>query len=273
MVSAKIVNAFGSTSQRPLRETRPGWRLGTDLRPGLDDPLQTAAAVHVLLDSVSGKDNGMRVNYGGDFHTFAKLRALNNDDKRVAPLFDPDASRLNKDNGFWLCVENADGEVVAWQAFRMEFVSTSLAEWALGWVLGIYLKRDELIIPKQTIPNDNSISHTLSGCLVYHGELWIDPKIKRRDFVAVFSKLGMVLAHIKWNPDAIWALVGRNMVTRGHMSRMGYAHSEPGFLDWDYRPEGAEGTEWLGVADRRSLCRMVEQLCDSHDLDFNGTDL
>ncbi len=239
------------------------------MRPGLDEPLQATAAVQELLAAISGQC-GLRTVYTGGFRDLGKLQISTGNNNPVTPLFDPSISQLDKDKAFWLYVTRPDGTVVARQAFRMEIVSTTLAEWALGWILGIYLMRGELIVPTQLSPNENSVAYNLSGCLVYHGELWISPSIKRRYFVELFSKLGLILAHIKWNPDAIWALVGKSMATGGHMSRMGYPHLEPGFLNWEYIPECADKMEWLGVADRRALCRMVEQLSDHTTLMSTG---
>jgi hypothetical protein len=63
----------------------------------------------------------------------------------------------------------------------------------------------------------------------------------------------MMLAMVKWQPEAIWALTGQSMATRGHMVRMGYGHLEQGFLTWESEPDGAEQVEWIGVALRRHL--------------------
>ena len=57
----------------------------------------------------------------------------------------------------------------------------------------------------------------------------------------------------KWQPEAIWALTGQSMATRGHMVRMGYGHLEQSFLTWEWEPHGAEQAEWIGIAERRHL--------------------
>ena len=54
----------------------------------------------------------------------------------------------------------------------------------------------------------------------------------------IFPRLGMLLAHLKWQPNAFWALMGNSMVTRGYVARLGYATQERGFLQWIWRPEG-----------------------------------
>ena len=58
----------------------------------------------------------------------------------------------------------------------------------------------------------------------------------------------MLLAMVKWQPEAIWALTGQSMATRGHMVRMGYGHLEQSFLTWEWEPDGAEQAEWIGIA-------------------------
>ena len=70
----------------------------------------------------------------------------------------------------------------------------------------------------------------------------------------------MLLAMVKWQPEAIWALTGQSMATRGHMVRMGYGHLEQSFLTWEWEPDGAEQAEWIGVALRRHLEFSIAEL-------------
>ena len=42
----------------------------------------------------------------------------------------------------------------------------SLAEWALGWMAGLYLKRKELVLPKRIDPPFHTRASTLSGIRV-----------------------------------------------------------------------------------------------------------
>jgi hypothetical protein len=215
---------------------------------GLADPLKTVEAISSLIQA--GTELGFSFNVSSDFADFARQRKrLRGGD--VSPMFDLAASRTLAERGFWMSVHNADGDTVGLQAFRLDEADPSLAEWVLGWMMGLYARRREMIVPRGVLPPEHSLSHLIRGRVVYHGELWIDKHSK--GCFTVFPRLGMLLALVKWQPEAIWALTGQSMATRGHMVRMGYGHLEQSFLTWEWEPDGAEQAEWLGIADRRHL--------------------
>ncbi|MFN4141672.1 MAG: hypothetical protein ACK4HL_07495 [Aestuariivirga sp.] len=215
---------------------------------GLADPLRTVNAVSALLDS--GAQQGLTFNISSDFPELARQRQMLRKSD-VSPMFDPSASRSLAERGFWMSVADRDGKTVGLQAFRLDDADPNLAEWVLGWMMGLYARRREMIVPRGVMPPEHSLSHLLRGRIVYHGELWIDKHAK--GCFPLFPKIGMMLAMVKWQPEAIWALTGQSMATRGHMVRMGYGHLEQSFLTWEWEPDGAEQAEWIGIALRRHL--------------------
>ncbi len=217
-----------------------------------------AAKAVALLEERMGA-LGFSPRYEEDFEAFSRLRRELRDGPE-APLFDPAATTLDASRAFWMAVVDAQGRTRGLQAFRFDIADPDLGEWALGWVLGIYLKRNELIIPANLTPPETSISRRISGPVVYHGELWLDRRVRARELVEVFSKMGMLLALLKWRPRAIWALIGNAMATRGHMIRMGYVRMEPGFMRWRFVPEAADSNEWLGLAEAEALERMAGEI-------------
>ncbi|MFT3986190.1 hypothetical protein [Aestuariivirga sp.] len=215
---------------------------------GLSDPLRTVSAIARLIDE--GQAIGYTFKISSDFAALARERlAVRN--SAVSPMFDITVSRELGETGFWLSAHNAAGETVGIQAFRLDDASPNLADWVLGWMMGLYAKRREMIVPNQLHAPDHSLAALIRGKAVYHGELWIEKHSK--GCFNVFPRLGMLLALVKWQPDAIWALTGDSMATRGHLIRMGYGHLEPSFLTWDWEPEGAEPHEWIAIAERRHL--------------------
>lgn len=220
--------------------------LGAD--GGLADPLRTATAIAGLIRQ--GTEAGLHFRLGTDFSQLARLRRELRDSD-VCPLFDQQICRGLSERGFWMSAEDAKGKTVGLQAFRLDEADPNLAEWVLGWMMGLYARRREMIIPRAVTPPEHSLSHLIRGRIVYHGELWIDKHAK--GCFPVFPRLGMLLAMVKWQPEAIWALTGQSMATRGHMVRMGYGHLEQSFLTWEWEPEGAEQAEWIGIALRRHL--------------------
>ena len=217
-------------------------------RTGLADPLRTVNAITSLIEAGAKLDFTFGVST--DFAEFAKQRQLlRNSD--VSPMFDCAVNREIGETGFWMSASNGNGETVALQAFRLDDAQPSLADWALGWMMGLYAKRQEMIVPRQLHMPSHSLSSLVRGRVVYHGEVWIDKRSK--GCFSVFPRLGMLLALVKWQPEAVWALVSESMATHGHMARSGYGHLEPSFLTWEWQPDGADKVEWIGIAERRHL--------------------
>lgn len=221
------------------------------------DPLAAAQSVSSLLDA--GRQSGFTVELSSDFEALCRARRVLRGDE-VSPMFDPEVSLLDEDRAFWLSAHASCGSVIALQAFRLDIVHPNLAEWALGWMAGLYLKRKELVLPRRIDPPANSVSQRLSGKLVYHGELWIDRHFRDRTCLEVFPRLGMLLAYLKWQPRSLWALVSEGMATRGHMVRMGYGQIEPGFLTWEWEPNGADPSEWIALAENSQMEFLIAEM-------------
>jgi hypothetical protein len=219
---------------------------------GLTNPLGT---VRVITSLVTKAENlGLKVRYSSDFEELVELRLKVRGD-RVSPMFDPAACQLDDQRAFWVGAFDHAGNPHSLQAFRLDLVHPNLAEWAVGWMTGLYVKRHELVMPSVIEPPPHSRSRTLKGALVYHGEMWIDKTVRKREYFDTLPKIGMLIAHIKWQPDALWALTGNMFATHGYITRSGYALQEHGFLQWhpDWKPIGADESEWLIIAERSHL--------------------
>ena len=228
------------------------WRTGMGLR----DPMQLAKVTMALHNAAAKL--GFNITISNDFHALAEARTGARGGK-VAPFFDPGVNTGLHERAFWMTAERESGKPCFLQAFRIDFVQPNLADWAPGWHLGLYLRRGELVVPKAALPPANSITQRVSGRVVYHGELWISPKERGHGLLEIMPRLGMFLAMIKWQPDAMWGIVGRSMATRGHVTRIGYRHIERGLLQWDFLPDGGEEFEWIALAERSDLEYLVQE--------------
>jgi hypothetical protein len=236
-----------------------GWtfrRGGASMATGLADPLGLARVVCLML--AKAQELGLTIRYSSNFDELGEVRFAARGD-RVSPMFDPTVSQLDDDRAFWIGAFDADGRPISLQAFRLDIVHPSLAEWALGWMAGLYIKRKELVLPSALQPPAHSRSRLLKGALVYHGEMWTEKTFKKREWFDLFPKLGMFTAHIKWQPDALWALTGKSFATHGYVARSGYAHQERGFLQWEWEPQGADNIEWLIIAERSHLEFLIDE--------------
>jgi hypothetical protein len=159
----------------------------------------------------------------------------------------------------WNWLTNAEGAVVGLQAFRFDNVDTHLADWCLNYMIGVYMRRQEMMVPTHAQPPAGSVAERLTGKLVYHGEIWIDKQIKNRKVFELFVRLGLQLALLKWQPDAIWGLASAQMAGHGHFTRVGYTVLERGFLRWQWASEGVDPVEYLVAVERPSLEAMAEE--------------
>jgi len=208
---------------------------------------------------------GLLTTASNDMEAFAdtKRRARN---LEPAPMHDPAVCDFSGDRGFWMSLVDQSGKIVGIQAYRCDRMDINLSEWCTNYMIGVYMRRNELMVPSHGRPPQGSIADRLTGTLVYHGELWVDREVKNRRIIELFSKLGSLLVLCKWNPDAIWALTGFHMATRGYASRMGYPYIERGFLRWLWHSDNVEDVEYLAVAERSFLEQIVEEGIESESL-------
>ena len=222
----------------------------------IKDPLGIARLVTKLDQAL--QNQGLKVIVDGDMAAFAetkrKARGFN-----PAPMHDHTVCDFSGDRGFWMGLENSEGRIVGLQAYRCDKVDISLAEWCANYMIGVYMRRSEMLVPAHSHSPKNSVAQKLNGLLAYHGEVWIDKSVKGKEVVADFSVMGHLLALLKWNYDAVWALTSQTIATRGYPGRMGYPLIERGFLRWQWHSDDIEPIEYLTVAERHHIENLVEE--------------
>jgi hypothetical protein len=180
--------------------------------------------------------------------------------EQVSPFFDPEVSGLTDDRFFWMKLTATDGAIMGLQAYRYDYVDSSLADWGPTLTIGLAMRRQEIMLPTHAAPPKSSIAERIHGRLVFHGEFWIAPQVRNRKLLDSFSRLGMILSYLKWDPDAVWALSSNRMATHGHPNRMGYTYMERGFLRWQWATDGIDLVEWLNIAERHSIVQMLNEM-------------
>lgn len=226
-------------------------------KAGLSHPLDAARAATRLDAELSAL--GLAAHVSRDMAAFnqAKLKLRGS---LPSPMHDHTVCMFGDDRAFWMYLTNETGDMVGLQAFRFDEIDTTLADWCVTYMVGVYMRRQELMVPSHQQPPHGSLSNRLQGKLVYHGEIWIDKQIKNRKVFEHFVKLGLVLALIKWQPDAIWGLATEQMATHGHFTRVGYNVLERGFLRWHWSTDSIGPMEYLVASDRHGLENLVDEL-------------
>jgi hypothetical protein len=224
---------------------------------GLCQPLQAARAAAMLDGELRG--TGLHADVSSDMKLFDEVKQQARG-FGVAPMHHHAVGVFGRERAFWMSLVDDNGDVVGLQAFRYDDIDTHLADWCVNYMIGVYMRQQELMVPSFPKPPEGSISERLTGKLVYHGEIWISKNIKNRKVFEQFVRLGLITAVIKWRPDAIWGLASAQMAGHGHFTRVGYTILERGFLRWQWASEGIDPVEYLVAAELRSLETMIDEM-------------
>jgi len=220
------------------------------MRHGLRNPLEVVGALNKLEQKIS--EFGVTVSISSDMERFAHVRKTMRK-SLVSPMFDPSINSFDEENCFWAEVKDAEGQTTAFQACRLDIVDCKLSEWALRWMVGLYVIRSELAVPAQIVVPSDSVTQKMRGPFVYHGEMWINRNFRSGDLCTIFSRYALIAALIKWQPNVVWGLIVSKMAARGLTIRMGYPHAEQGFLKWNIPPKGADTSEYVTFATKSDL--------------------
>jgi hypothetical protein len=116
---------------------------------GLRDPLGIARVICDLSCELS--ELGMRPEFSDDFVALASLKKELRGSP-VAPFFDPAINQFGGQRAFWMKLSDGAGKTVGIQAFRLDIIDTSLADWAAAYTIGLYMRRQEVLVPSHASP-------------------------------------------------------------------------------------------------------------------------
>ncbi len=220
------------------------------MRSGLRDPIAVVKGHQILEQQM--RDMGVEITTSSDMQRFGEVRKTI---RRcaVSPMFDAAINSFDEENSFWMEAKDTNGKTVAFQACRLDIVDCKLSEWALRWMVGLYVIRSELAVPAQIMVPPDSVTQEMRGPFVYHGEMWIDRNFRIEELCTTFSRYALVTALIKWQPNVVWGLIVSKLASRGLTIRMGYPHAERGFLKWNIPPKGADTSEYVTFATKSDL--------------------
>jgi hypothetical protein len=224
---------------------------------GLKNPLGISNLVTGLVADL--ESNGYSVSVSSNMKKLDETK-LAVRGYRVGPMHDAEVGNFDGERAFWIQLQDSEAVAVGLQAFRFDYVDTSLADWLPNYMIGIYMRRQELMVPSHSSAPLGSVAEALRGKLVYQGELWLAKNVKARNVFDSFTRLGLFLAVLKWNPDAIWALTSEQMARHGHLGRIGYTTIERGILRWQWASRDVDSVEYLAVVDRKALENIVDEM-------------
>lgn len=228
--------------------------------PGFNKPLELIVAGAKLLEQAENELN-VTVNVSTDFEVFASTREWVRGAKPW-PYLDPKLNSFTPTNAFWVeAVQN--GETVFLHGFRYDYVTEDFPLWCRTWVSGLHARAGDIVKIEEPGAVTSERVRNLKGPLCHQAELWVGGsghKFKWRA-LDILPRIGVILAYIQWQPEAIWALVDPKDVARGGVYRAGNPHIEPDFLVWETPAPGMDyDREALATLTKSELEVMVSEL-------------
>lgn len=155
--------------------------------------------------------------------------------------------------GFWVRGRDASGETVLFMACRLEI--DLIAGGTLADHIADLWPRLGGGIPIL----DESVTHTVSGRVVYHGGLWIKKSLRKNDLGTWATRYGLILAYLEWNPDAVYGTANKFLALNPYGLSQFYAHGEPFALQWEETsPDDRPLDYWLFVARKNQIERVLK---------------
>ncbi len=174
---------------------------------------------------------GMRLELGGDFAAYRRLRLSQPDRSGPFPMFDVACSYVDDSNAFWVAGFNEHKELVHTQAIRLLDLSGTTLEDHLR------VHRHKYITPNSTPDPDHTFFTRLAalghitGRVCYHGEFWLrggEGGHRSQGFTSLLSRIVFEVALRSWSPDFLFGFVPLPLAIKGIPVRYGYSRCEPG---------------------------------------------
>jgi hypothetical protein len=175
----------------------------------------------VLQGDRAVRELGIHLRIRHDFDALAYLNRHEVARGTWVPLpmmFDPDCSRLDAGNSFWLSGEDEGGEVVLTGAFRLfDWQNTSLREQAGHFFCDTLGRPHHCIVTAPAAP-------LITGHVCWGGSLWIRPDHRRHHLSEFVGRLGRAFSLAQWAVDWMMCLVVPKLVDKGIAAGYGYKH-------------------------------------------------
>lgn len=200
------------------------------------------------------EDAGMRIEVGDDFTLYRQHRTTCVGRGGLYPIFDIANSFIDETNGFWICGFNEADELVHTQVVRL----LDLKGITLGHHLDVhrhkYITPDTTPDPDLTYYSGPRGLKSVTGRVAYHGDFWIPSRglggPRSQGATSLLSRLLFELVQQAWKPDFVFALVPKQLASKGAHLRYGYSHCEPGkWIGPDQQVTDEDYLIWMNASD------------------------
>lgn len=214
-------------------------------------PIYDVLAVIDFIDAARNKlrDLGIEFETSNDFEAYEAACAALSGKAVASEPFNSKFYDVLPDDGMWFCGRRG-GDIVKVHAMRRE----SLTGVCLADYWNLQLPRIHGgKVGERHCPGARQIG----GLVVYHGDLYVKPELRRNNIASLSSQLSLALALIKWAPDYFYCFVSPRACRRGFHINYGYSHAQPRAVDWIECPEGIRPDDWLCWTSFEDLVHLI----------------
>lgn len=200
---------------------------------------------------------GIQITLQNDF-TELKRVGGNLDKLPLTPNFDPDKSDIGPCNGFWMKGVDVTGTVILTQAARLYDCRNTTVALLHETLQAFYRDPAHHAEDGETCQCEAPATHSLTGQVSYHGELWLDRRFRGHNLTHCLSRLLMALVMLRWSPDYLFGMAQPGICRRGVGARYGYRNMQPHGMIWTV-PSTGTLDEWVIWNDRKDLKEVISQ--------------
>lgn len=214
-------------------------------------------ALHsALMDIIIAYDRdlysaGIRLSLENDFHALKTIGATV-DKLPLTPNFDPDVIDIGPANGFWMKGIDVTGDVIFTQAARMYDCNTKTLAILHEKLEAFYASPEQSAEQGETCVCEAPATHSITGNVCYHGEIWLDPRFRKRGLTESLPRLMLALILMRWAPDYVFGMAQPGICKKGVGARYGYRHMQPHGMIW-HVPSTGTLDEWVIWNDREDI--------------------
>lgn len=209
-----------------------------------------------LMDIITRYDRalfsaGIQLSLENDFH---ELKTLGQtlDKLPLTPNFDPDVIDIGPANGFWMKGVDITGSVVFTQAARMYDCNTKTLAILHERLEAFYASPQQSAEKGETCVCEAPATHSITGDVCYHGEIWLDSRFRKRGLTESLPRLMLALILMRWSPDYVFGMAQPGICKKGVGARYGYRHMQPHGMIWNV-PSTGTLDEWVIWNDREDI--------------------
>ncbi|WP_150525087.1 hypothetical protein [Roseibium sediminis] len=203
------------------------------------------------------EDLGLVVTQEYDFNYLADI-CDDAHEHRLSEQFSPRYFDFTPDNSFWVCVSNRRGDILSFQAARLDYLAgISLKQHWAAQQRRIYCDPYPDQEPELGV-NHAYATEKITGRVVYHGEMWLHPDLRGgRKLGGPICRIGQLLAFLKWDFDYIYCFISDVLHHKGFTAAQGYQNCEPFGTDWVRPPSHIPTDDYLCWNQPHNLVRLA----------------